>query len=332
MISQKKPTVSVIIPTYNRAKYVTKAIDSVLTQTYDDYEIIVIDDGSTDNTKEVLRPYSKRIRYLYQKRAGVSTSRNYGIRQARGAWIALLDSDDEWLPEKVATQMQEVVKNPFIIAHFTNLSFRMPNKEEINLFELRGNLRRNQHSWIVERPLVEELKYQFCFSSNYLGKRSTLFDVGLFDQRLTLHEDLDLFFRLALAGPWGVSDKVLVHMFRREETNADLSRQHKDNPIHSCESLVNIYGKLRSNDNLQPQEKCLVSKHMSRARFNLGMKQFKAGYTQQANANFRQSFFDNPSLKSFAKYLLTGPFTGLGAAIIELKASMSKKGFRRSDL
>ena len=106
------PTVSVIIPTYNRRTYVQEAIDSVLAQTYPDYEIIVIDDGSTDGTDQVLHArYGDRIRYVWQENQGESAARNRGIALARGEYIALLDSDDLWLPDKLAKQI------PFLDSH-----------------------------------------------------------------------------------------------------------------------------------------------------------------------------------------------------------------------
>ena len=128
------PKVSVIIPTYNRSKYVTKAIDSVLAQTYRDFEIIVVDDGSTDNTKEVLKPYTDRIKYLYQENTGVSAARNAGIRAAGGQWIAFLDSDDEWLPEKLSIQMDYLSRHNEIVAFITNVKFILPDNKSINLF------------------------------------------------------------------------------------------------------------------------------------------------------------------------------------------------------
>ena len=102
----KIPRVSVIIPTYNREEYVVKAIDSVLGQKFDDYEFIVVDDGSTDNTKEIVNKYGDMIRYIYQHNSGVSAARNTGIKLAKGEWVAFLDSDDEWRPDYLLTQIE----------------------------------------------------------------------------------------------------------------------------------------------------------------------------------------------------------------------------------
>src|SRR6056297_995853 len=106
------PNVSVIIPTYNRSFTVTKAIDSVLEQTYDDHEIIVVDDGSTDDTYEVLRAYLNKIDYKYKENGGISSARNCALQMARGKYIALLDSDDYWKPEKLERQMECFANNP----------------------------------------------------------------------------------------------------------------------------------------------------------------------------------------------------------------------------
>ena len=102
------PMVSVIIPTYNRGSLVTAAIDSVLAQTFTDFELIVIDDGSTDDTLTRLGPYMNRILYFHQANLGASAAQNAGLREARGQWVAILASDDVWLPEKLERQLESI--------------------------------------------------------------------------------------------------------------------------------------------------------------------------------------------------------------------------------
>ncbi len=99
------PKVSVIIPTYNRAHFLCEALDSALSQTFKDFEIIIVDDGSTDNTKQVLEKYGSRIYYIYQENKGRAEARNTGIRRAKGEHIAFLDDDDIWLPNKLEKQV-----------------------------------------------------------------------------------------------------------------------------------------------------------------------------------------------------------------------------------
>src|SRR5437868_2002167 len=102
----KNPLVSVVIPTYNSASFLSQSIESVLQQTYDNFEVIVIDDGSTDNTEAVLSDYKDAIHYIKKNNGGPSGARNLGIAEAKGEFIAFQDSDDLWLPEKLQLQME----------------------------------------------------------------------------------------------------------------------------------------------------------------------------------------------------------------------------------
>lgn len=107
--------VSVIIPTYNRAHVLSRAVDSVLAQTFLDWELLIIDDGSTDNTQKIIKSkyiHHNQIHYYYQANQGVSSARNTGIHHAKGLWIALLDSDDKWLPNKLTEQLSFIQRNP----------------------------------------------------------------------------------------------------------------------------------------------------------------------------------------------------------------------------
>ena len=106
------PEVSVIIPTYNSARYMTAAVDSVLAQTFTDYEILVIDDGSTDETEAVMGRYGPPVLLLPQRNGGVSVARNRGLEASRGRYVAFLDADDTWLPNKLERQLAELGKHP----------------------------------------------------------------------------------------------------------------------------------------------------------------------------------------------------------------------------
>lgn len=106
--------VSVIIPTFNRASTIIRAVDSVLAQSYQDFELIIVDDGSTDNTKELLAQYiqENKVIYLYQENGGVSKARNYAVSKAKGQWISFLDSDDAWLENKLELQVRYIESHP----------------------------------------------------------------------------------------------------------------------------------------------------------------------------------------------------------------------------
>jgi glycosyltransferase involved in cell wall biosynthesis len=107
------PKISVVIPSYNRAHYIEKTIDSVLEQKRDDIEIILVDDGSTDNTRELVQnKYGDQVRYVYQENQGIPGARNTGIKNAQGDYIAFLDSDDYWHPNKLEQQMALIAEHP----------------------------------------------------------------------------------------------------------------------------------------------------------------------------------------------------------------------------
>ena len=108
-------TVSVIIPAYNAEAYIRRSIESVLLQTYPANEVIVIDDGSTDHTAEILKNYMQQVQYIYQNNAGASAARNVGIKRATSKWIAFLDADDEWMPNKLEEQIQVVTRNKTLV-------------------------------------------------------------------------------------------------------------------------------------------------------------------------------------------------------------------------
>lgn len=188
----KNPTVSVIIPTYNRANLVGKAIKSVLSQTYQDFEIIVIDDGSTDNTEETVKSFNNfKIRYIcHSDNRGISAARNTGIRASRGEYIALLDSDDEWLPEKLDKQIKILQDGPPELGVvYSDLLYIDENGKNMN--KLRN-------------PKKEGYIYEDLLGENCIGPPSTLLirkecfhKVGLFDDLVNGMEDWDLSIRIA---------------------------------------------------------------------------------------------------------------------------------------
>lgn len=213
----KLPNVSVVIPSYNRSKYVTKAIDSALAQTYCDYEIILVDDGSTDNTKAVTYPYLNQIQYIYQEHSRVSAARNTGIKAAKGKWIAFLDSDDEWFPEYLSSQIRYVEQTGVKVC-FTDFTFVADQAKC-----LKESLREKKPA-ISTRVFYEPLELLLDFPHAYhlqamLVEREILERVGCFDERLKVCEDFSLFFKLALETPFGFIDEPLMTINRKDDRN-----------------------------------------------------------------------------------------------------------------
>lgn len=116
-----QPLISVIIPTYNSERYLSSAIESVLNQTYLNYELLVVDDGSTDSSTQIAQSFANHIHYLYKPWSGIYLTRDYGVKASASEWIAFLDADDLWLENKLSLQMQAVIDNPQIDMFFTHV-------------------------------------------------------------------------------------------------------------------------------------------------------------------------------------------------------------------
>ena len=209
------PAVSVIIPTFNRSKLVVNAVQSVLCQTYRDYEIIVVDDGSTDDTAEVLKPYMDRIRYVYQANLGASAAQNRGVQLARGKWISILASDDLWLPSKLEAQLKVVaILGKDFGACFTNCDY-FGNTDVIpSAFEQAG-----LHGKLPFGPLEEPFKvilarHPAIYVQSLLFLRSLVECPNGFDERIVVAEDTDLLFRLAFKTKFCFVNERLVRIDR----------------------------------------------------------------------------------------------------------------------
>jgi glycosyltransferase involved in cell wall biosynthesis len=196
-----KPQVSVIIPTYNRSWIIKEAIDSVLAQDYKEFELIVVDDGSTDHTSDVLDSSRNVIKVLSQKNKGVSAARNRGIAEASGQFIAFLDSDDLWLPQKLSAQVEFFNQTPNALICQT---------EEVwirNGLRVNPKKRHKKLSGMIFKPSLE-----LCLvSPSAVMIQRSLFDrVGEFDETLPACEDYDLWLRISCRFPVHLIDRPLI--------------------------------------------------------------------------------------------------------------------------
>lgn len=253
------PVVSVIIPTYNRAHCVGEAIESVLNQTFRDFEVIVVDDGSTDNTPEVLAAFGNRIRVIGQENSGVSAARNAGIKAARGNWVAFLDSDDIWEPDKLSVQMRDVAAHPQVIAHVVDAIFIDIPGGDVSLFELRGLREEFQNRPLRPRPLCDVLRTQF-FTQCWLVRKDVLEKFGGFDVDLSIYEDLNLMARVAMEGPFYVTTFMGVKV--RRKTAEALSNLHQTQRLYSLSSLVKTYRVLKQDRRLTQAERRIVGRYL----------------------------------------------------------------------
>jgi len=197
----KKPEVSVIIPTYNRAWVLKEAIDSVLAQDFKDFELIVVDDGSTDNTEKIIDSYDQDLIVIRQTNRGVSAARNRGIAAAAGRLIAFLDSDDLWLPRKLSSQIDFFNSNPAAVINQT---------EEL---WIRNGVRvnpKNRHQKFSGMIFERSLALCLVSPSAVMMKRSLFDEVGLFDEDMPACEDYDLWLRISWRYPVHLIETPLI--------------------------------------------------------------------------------------------------------------------------
>jgi glycosyltransferase involved in cell wall biosynthesis len=207
--------VSVVIATYNRASFLAETIDSVLQQRFQDYELIVVDDGSTDDSREVLKAYGSKIRYIHQENRGPSAARNLGVRQARGAWLAFQDSDDLSERDHLETLYAYANEHPSCGMVFANGAYLGGPKHK------RETIIPSKKS----RPLAKEgVRLLDLFEKSVVRLQASLISkeayhaVGGHDESLRICMDLDLSFRLLMNYPVAYLDHV-VFLYRKHESN-----------------------------------------------------------------------------------------------------------------
>ncbi len=296
------PLISVIIPTYNRATTLGVSVDSALGQTFKDIEVIVVDDGSEDHTREVLTRFKDRIRYISKDNGGCASARNAGLTEAKGDWIAFLDSDDVWLPKKLETQVSDLERHPDAVAHATNaFIIRNHTGGETDLFSFIGF----SPAWtvslcVLRRPLLEQLKSGFGWPQCILARASTLRDCGALDTNLRVFCDTDLFYRLAARGTWIVNRKPLARIQRIENDSIAISNFSK-NRITAFTELSIAYGRLLESSDLSPEERPMVRKLLADARSCLGIEYVKKGERLKGAGFLLSAVKLDPSLKNSAR-------------------------------
>ncbi len=198
--------ISVIIPTFNRAPVLLRAVESVLNQTYRNVELIIVDDGSTDDTEKVLEPYRLAGSLLYHKteNAGVAASRNKGAAIASGKWLSFLDSDDEWLEEKLAEQMEFLRQNPSITIVYTD-EIWIRNDVQVN--------KKNHHQKKGGRIFSDCIKQCLIAPSSVLLSKNLFEKMKGFDESFVVCEDYDLWLKISSQYEIGFLEQSLIKKY-----------------------------------------------------------------------------------------------------------------------
>jgi glycosyltransferase involved in cell wall biosynthesis len=277
------PLVSVIIPAYNHAHYLPGAIQSVLDQTYQDFEILVVDDGSTDNTHEVVQRYAdSRIRYIYQENRGLAASRNTGLRGARGDYVAFLDADDMFLPGKLAVQVAWFEAHPS--CGMVLSGYYIVNEQ--------GQRIRTCTPW-TSIPALEIKDFLFMNPVPpvaVLIARRWIDRVGGFDERFRRIEDWDLSLRLVYAGCRVEWAKEIVSCYRLSP-----GQMTKDATAQKSVSLQ-VADKFFRQENLTPDLKMLETEVYTRIYVHFAPQEYGFGQCEAAKESVAQAVRLTPDL------------------------------------
>ncbi|WP_457746480.1 glycosyltransferase family 2 protein [Sulfurimonas sp.] len=242
--------ITVVIPTYNRYNLLKRALDSVFSQTHQPQEVIVIDDGSNDDTYKIKEDFPQII-YIFQKNKGVSATRNRAILEAKYEWIAFLDDDDEWHESKLEKQMYFHQKHPNILMSYTaekwvrnDIVVKIPKK----------------YKKIGQDAFVENLSYCNIAPSSVIVHKSILNATGLFDEELEVCEDYDLWLRIASKYTIGLLNEKLIVKYAGHENQLGFSKNMDSIRIEILQRLMNI--------NIDPIRKKYIYKELEEKKFS----------------------------------------------------------------
>ena len=265
------PLVSVVLPTYNRAELLREAIASVRAQTCTDWELLIIDDGSTDDSAAVIREAARgdrRIRGLRGPHRGVSAARNLGIEQAAGTYVAFLDDDDYWLPEKLARQAAELSAHPEWAFVYTQAELRY----EHGFSKLRQPLATTFEQLLEKNTIAVPA---------VLARRAVLLDLGGFPAVMRVAEDVDLWLRIAVRHPFGVMAQPLTVCRQSTARNDERFREAVVNHLQTLRALrTAVMGPVRRR--LVAQK--IAKEHYKLARLNRDQGDYRGAAREFARA------------------------------------------------
>ncbi|MBW2660900.1 MAG: glycosyltransferase [Deltaproteobacteria bacterium] len=315
------------MPTYNCAKYIPEAIDSVLNQGCNDLELIIVDDGSTDDTRKVISSYVGRkcVTYICQHNQGVSAARNRGIQAAKGCYIAFLDSDDLWLPNKLEKQLAFFDRYP-------EVGFLVSDEEYFSgdsvLFEsylshslLKAKLPDTPSK--LRFPLTLLFTHSFVSTSSVIVTRECINKAGFFDESLNIVEDRDMWIRLAMISPMGLIPEVLVR--KRQFHGSNISDVDRKILAISLFKVLTRYEKACSA--LIAKEGSELKSILSKAFYYLGKQMWYADEIELSQKFFFSSF-KRAGFNALPWFLLTMLGKKNIAIIRKIKAQLKTEGFK----
>jgi glycosyltransferase involved in cell wall biosynthesis len=309
----ESPKVSVIIPTYNRAAKVRKTIESVLAQTITDHEVIVIDDGSSDGTGQLLREsFGDQIRYYAQVNQGVSAARNRGIAEARGEWLAFLDSDDIWERDKLEWQLNALERfTPQCGACYTDVRL-LNHTETRTLFQMAEQSYRHEGTMGVNQEVMELLVRPggagmvVCISS-LVARATDVRKTGGFDPELGFYADSEFMFRLAVGTGFCYVNRPLVWFDRSpgETRHVGASKDWDKLEFVLQESQVRLEKFLRLSEGVPSNVRKLIREHLGSVHSGLANWHLETGEYRKAREDVSRAAQLDLTFNIGVKWLLT---------------------------
>jgi glycosyltransferase involved in cell wall biosynthesis len=284
------PIVSVVIPAFNPGSLIVAAINSVLAQTIEGIEIIVVDDASTESLDELMREYGERVRYIRQEHGGPSVARNRGILLSRGRYVAFLDADDLWMPEKIAKQLPLLEESRETVLVYSDF-YKAPSPDSLKTSALAA-----REFWQPGREFYSLLQQNFIHTSSVLVRRAAFADAGLFDVNLDSGEDLDMWIRLAKIGRLGFVNDILS-FYRVHD-------QQTVNTLKFARSVTYTDRVMMARWSCDPDVTEIMRAKVGRDFVKLGRKEMRAGNFRLARRAFWQAAtMGQQRLKSMASCL-----------------------------
>lgn len=316
------PTVSVVIPTYNNGHLIREALDSVISQTFRDHEIVVIDDGSTDDTRAVLSDYDGRIRYHYQENQGLAVARNVGLQLARGRYVTYLDADDVWFPRNLEIKAEVLGRFPDLGGVFSEFCifdaqgvrhprgtkelfpfFQRTGRDFKDIFPHTDSLERSDgHALTVYRGQVFDQLFlgNFILPSSMVFNRAFALEVGEFRPHLRTQQDYEYWLRYSRRHPLAFVDEVLVKYRRHSQQLTDHSRIERI--LAAVAEIIDRY----EEEFLREGKQRLFNRRKAEILVNQAKVNVRQGKAAQARSLMREAMRRSPGfLPTYFHYVLS---------------------------
>lgn len=307
------PKVSVIIPLYNGKKYIRETLESVFSQTYDDFEVIVVDDGSTDDPKEDLAPFRDKIKFIRQKNSGCPAgAKNTGVRQAKGEYLAFLDQDDLWKKDKLQKQIDLFKKDQETLAVASNVGIIdgfgksiiekvWPNPEIWKNADIREKL--SQGNIILT-------------SSSVMIRRNFIEKYGFFNEKLLITDDFDMWYRVSRMGKLMLMPEVLTYWRMHSSNTSKMSEKTRVDTAMYYEELV-------KDNTLSKEEKVIASEWLKTMKIRLANYYLMVGRSSEALSIYKKYGSESRAVNVILKMYRLSPF--LAKIIVRVKIMYSEK-------